>query len=175
MKPATTGAKGSAKVTPQFRARKPPTNRKAMAAPVRYGAPMRLPAPILPPPAYEFEAYTNLVQGGIPAKLVVKLAGLIGKSKEEVFQRLDISRATAHRLERNDKKIGSLESDAMADMVRVIEKARAMLGSDANLRHWLDLPVPALNFKTPWACMPHSLGRRDVGHLLDAIAAGTFA
>ena len=119
--------------------------------------------------------YRRLLEAGIPAQAVAKFAALIGKTKEEVFDRIGISRATAHRLESAAKRISALESDAFTDMVGVVEKARGMLETEENLRAWIDAPVPALNHLTPWQAMADLRGRKEVSHLLDVIAAGTYA
>jgi putative toxin-antitoxin system antitoxin component (TIGR02293 family) len=119
--------------------------------------------------------YAQVVEAGIPARLVTQFAALVGKTKEEVFERISVSRSTANRLERADKAIGSLETDAFASTYRVVSKAERMLGSAPALREWLDTAVPALNFRTPWDTLANSRGREDVSRLLDAIGAGTYA
>jgi putative toxin-antitoxin system antitoxin component (TIGR02293 family) len=115
------------------------------------------------------------VRTGFDVSLIGKYAKRIGMPKEEFFILIDLSRSTAHRMEQENKVMDRLRSDAFAGAARVIEKARAMLGSDEATRKWLSTTVPALDFKTPQAWLDTSDGRQIVSSMLDQIQSGTYA
>jgi putative toxin-antitoxin system antitoxin component (TIGR02293 family) len=115
------------------------------------------------------------VRTGFRVSLVGEYAKRIGMPKEDMFVLINLSRTTAHRMEREDKVMDRLRSDAFAGAARVIEKARDMLGSDEAARNWLSTPVPALDFKTPQEWLDTSDGRQIVSGLLDRIQSGAYA
>lgn len=115
------------------------------------------------------------VRTGFDVALVGEYAKRIGMPKEEFFILIDLKRSTAHRMEQENKVMDRLRSDAFAGAARVIEKARAMLGSDVATKKWLSTAVPALNFKTPQQWLDTSDGRQIVSSLLDQIQSGAYA
>jgi putative toxin-antitoxin system antitoxin component (TIGR02293 family) len=117
----------------------------------------------------------QIVQTGIPARLVADATTRFGVPKERFVIVLGVSKPTLNRLAKEDKALDTVASDVFKDASQVLEKVREAMGGNKDLMNqWLNSFVPALGCK-PIELLGTKDGRELVGATIDRATYGVFA
>lgn len=126
----------------------------------------------------------GLVREGVPARLLVSLAGDMHVSRERLYGWLGIARATVNRKVKAGEALNQDESEralGIARLVGQVEKIVAESGDAAGFdaagwtAAWLQRPNPALGGKAPGDFMDTADGRALVSGLVAQMQGGAYA
>lgn len=116
----------------------------------------------------------DAIQGGLPTGAVdeVLRSGLFQPA--ELYQIVVPRRTLAHRKEKR-QPLSPEQSDRLARLVRLAERAEEALGDRERAAHWLRQPNRALQHKRPLDLLESDLGARMVERALGRIEHGVYS
>lgn len=126
----------------------------------------------------------RMVRTGIPARIVRTLSVELDLPKEAVYGLLGVTRATATRLSKSGKNLGSSATERAVFIGGLVKAVENMLPEDADAQsfdaarwvaRWLEEPQPALHGETPASFLDTADGRRLVRKLLGQMETGAYA
>lgn len=129
-------------------------------------------------------ARIRMVRSGIPARIVQAFSEELDVPKEAVYDLLGVTRATATRLSKGDKNLGSNATERAVFIGGLVKAVEDMLPEGAEAKsfdaprwvaRWLEEPQPALHGETPASFLDTADGRRLVRRLLGQMEAGAYA
>jgi len=126
----------------------------------------------------------ELVENGLPARMIGNLAALMGIPLNGLARVLDISTTTLRSREKASKPLSPTASDRIMGMARLIGYAALLVQEtggpsdfDAGrwIASWLADPAPALGGRCPEEFMSTRQGQDLVANLLEQAASGAYA
>lgn len=116
----------------------------------------------------------DAIQGGLPTRAVEEVlrSGLFQPA--EVYALVMPRRTLAHRKSRR-QRLSPEQSDRLARLVRVADRAEDALGNAEKAGHWLRRPNRALQGKRPIDLLESGLGARMVERVLGRIEHGVYS
>jgi len=123
------------------------------------------------PPMTE-AAVLGIVEQQFQPLVIQKLLD-IGLSRDEVHSVVIPARTLQHRRTRKERLTVD-ESDRVIRVLRVLSAAEAVYESRERALHWLRLPNPRLNDRSPISLLKTDTGTRIVEELLGQIDEGFF-
>ena len=126
----------------------------------------------------------DLVKEGVPARLLITLAGDMHVSRERLYAWLGIARATANRKVKADEALSQDESERALGIARLVGQVEKIVGESGDAAGfdaaqwtaaWLQQPNPALGGKAPGGFMDTADGRALVSGLIAQMQSGAYA
>lgn len=126
----------------------------------------------------------DLVRQGVPARLLVGLAGDMHVSRERLYAWLGIARATANRKVKADEVLSQDESERALGIARLVGQVEKIVGESGDpagfdaarwTAGWLQRPNPALGGRSPGEFMDTADGRSLVSGLVAQMQSGAYA
>lgn len=126
----------------------------------------------------------QLIRGGIPARRVDTLCGILHLSKEALIGALGLSRATISRKARAGLRLSTDESERILGVESLFRQAESMMDPPREghtfdtgqwLGMWLSSPLPALANVPPIEYLDTIEGQKFVSHYLGMIESGAYA
>lgn len=126
----------------------------------------------------------RMVRSGLPARIVQVFSDELDVSKEAVYALLGVTRATATRLSKTDKNLGSDATERAVFISGLVKAVEDMIPGDVDaasfdaskwVARWLEEPQPALHGETPASFLDTADGRRLVRKLLGQMESGVYA
>ena len=117
----------------------------------------------------------NLTREGLPADILVRLAGELQMDCKVVARIIGIPERTLSRRLSAHKRLSPEESDRMVRFARVLAVANETLGSMTKVSHWLRSPNRVLGGHTPFALLDTDAGVLSVETVLGRIAYGVYS
>jgi putative toxin-antitoxin system antitoxin component (TIGR02293 family) len=126
----------------------------------------------------------KIVKEGVPARYIRVLTDGMQISKEKFYGTVGLTRATADRKVRANKRLDLDESERVFGIAQLVGQAQSMVqesgeGKDFDaakwLAEWLDRPLPALGGKRPGDFMDTAEGRALVSDLLAQQQSSAYA
>ena len=127
---------------------------------------------------------SEIVEAGVPARLLVRLADALAMSKERLYQTIGVSRATVDRKLKTDTTLSTADSEHAMGLARLVGQVEQLVqesGDSAGFDggHWvaefLNAPSPALGGRRPAELMRTSDGRAVVATLVSQMQTGAYA
>lgn len=117
-------------------------------------------------------AFIRAVREGIPGKVVKQAVNVVGQ--RDLFVRLvGVSPGNLHRVYQRPN-LGTTQSEALLDALRVFYRASAALGGLDAAHEWLETPLPAMGGQRPLDFCDTFSGRRLVQQAIAKIEHGEF-
>lgn len=116
-----------------------------------------------------------LIQAGLPASLLPRVAASLGVKGEDLAARCGISRATFHRKKNARVRLGRLESDLVARYATLLRQASAVFEDDGAAATWLREPQIGLGGAVPLDLAQTTQGYQEVVKLLTRLDHGVYA
>ena len=126
----------------------------------------------------------DIVEHGVPARFLERLAVELAVSKEKLYDIIGVSRATADRKLKADQVLSAADSEHVMGMARLVGQVQQIVqesgdpaGFDAGrwVTAFLDAPSPALGGRRPRDLMRTSDGRTVVSTLVAQMQSGSYA
>lgn len=126
----------------------------------------------------------RMVRSGLPARIVQVFSDELDVSKEAVYDLLGVTRATATRLSKSDKNLGSEATERAVFISGLVKAVEDMIPEDTDapgfdasrwVARWLEEAQPALHGETPASFLDTADGRRLVRKLLGQMESGVYA
>lgn len=114
----------------------------------------------------------QLLDAGMPARLVPELTEKLGLTKTELSVLMGLDRSTATRLSSADKTVPAHSSEVVLRLLELHEMAVDVFGSEASGREWLNKPHPSFGGEPPIKDARSSYGADKVKEVLTAIKYG---
>lgn len=114
----------------------------------------------------------NLLDIGMPARLVSDLTETLGVSASELSYLMDIDRSTVTRLKQNDKPVPMHSAESILRLVEVKQLATEVFGSAEKASKWLNKPHPMFGSRPPLGEVRSSYGAQHVKDVLLATKYG---
>ncbi|MEJ2665697.1 MAG: DUF2384 domain-containing protein [Deinococcales bacterium] len=111
------------------------------------------------------------VDRGFESASVSRLAAYISVPEGDVLAAVDISRSTFSRRKKS-KRLTTEESDRLYRLTRLLSRAVAVLGDEAEARQWMRTPKRALGDVSPLNMARTDAGVQEVEDLLGRIEYG---
>jgi len=120
------------------------------------------------------ETAVEAIREGLPAEAFDWLKTELGLSAAELGGVVRISRRTISR-RKNEGRLKPGESERVLRLIRIYQRATAVLGSRQEARAWMQEPNAALGDDSPLRFADTKPGARRVEQLLGQIEHGVFA
>lgn len=129
----------------------------------------------------------ELVQSGIPAKLLTFLSREMAIPKVRLYETIGVARATADRKVLNGQRLDREESEKVLGMARLVGHVEQIIresgdperAQDFNaarwVANWLEKPTAALGGRPPGTLMDTAEGRSIVSNLVAQMQSGAYA
>lgn len=114
------------------------------------------------------------IKAGLPMGELEELRAALGLPMEKLAPLLGISKATLHR-RKAVGKLGSVESDRVVRLARLLGMAGFVMASEEAGRQWLCSPQVGLGGAVPLEYAETELGAREVENLLGRIEHGVYS
>jgi putative toxin-antitoxin system antitoxin component (TIGR02293 family) len=114
------------------------------------------------------------IEAGIPVETMSAFLALSGVDLQAVYQIVIPARTLKHRRSRNEA-LSRDESDKLARLVRVFDRAVAVFGDKAPALSWLNKPKKRFDNRNPLDMLRTDFGGRMVEEMLGQIDEGMFA
>jgi len=114
------------------------------------------------------------VRRGLPMDEIQALSDSLAIPLDALAPKLGMSRATLHRRKR-EGRLSAGESDRVLRFARLMGRAIAVFGGDANARQWLQSPQSGLGGAAPLTYAETEVGAREVEDLLGRIEYGVYS
>jgi len=124
------------------------------------------------PREHDVTVVIRAVDRGFESASVSRLAEYLGVSEGDVLQAVDISRSTFSRRKKAKKGLTTEESDRLYRLTRLLGRAVAVLGDEAEARSWMRTPKRALGDVSPLMMARTDAGVQEVEDLLGRIEYG---
>ena len=118
-------------------------------------------------------AWIEAIRSGLAADVFIQLARRLGVSEAELAAVVGLSSSTLARR----KRAGALAPDEGEHVVRVaalLDRAKAVFGSESEAADWLTSTNGALGGPTPLAFADTEFGAREVEDLLGRLEHGVY-
>ncbi len=89
------------------------------------------------------------IRGGYPVSIATHLQEVLGLSDAQMADVLGRSRRTFARYRGEGKRLGLPESERLFRYLRLLQKGRAVFGSEEKAAWWMGAPNPALECRAP--------------------------
>ena len=125
-----------------------------------------------------------IVDRGVPARLVQRLAAALGVTMEALCTLIGVRHATVSRTLKTDSRLSRADSEGAFGMARLIGQVEQIVqasgdGTPFDAGRWvaafLDAPSPALGGRRPSELMRTSDGRSVVSTLVAQMQSGAYA
>jgi putative toxin-antitoxin system antitoxin component (TIGR02293 family) len=114
------------------------------------------------------------VESGVPVEVMMGFLKASGLELKDIYDVVIPARTLKHR--RSGKQnLSRDESDKLARVIRLYDRAVQVFGDPAKAQRWLRTPKHRYEEKTPLQMMRTDLGGRMVDEMLWQIADGMFA
>jgi putative toxin-antitoxin system antitoxin component (TIGR02293 family) len=126
----------------------------------------------------------DLIKSGIAADGLIDLAASMHTTKDQLFRRLGLPRATVDRKVRNKQNLSQEQSERVLGLMKLVGQVRTMVeqsgdpeGFDAAqwVGLWLEQPNHALGGVAPAELMDTVEGQKVVASLLAMAQSGAYA
>lgn len=124
------------------------------------------------PRQHDAAVVIRAVGRGFESAAVTRLAKVMRVSEGAVLEVVDIPRSTFTRRKKAAKRLTSDESDRLYRLTRLLERAVAVLGDEAEARRWISAPKRAFGGASPLIMARTDAGAREVEDLLGRIEYG---
>jgi putative toxin-antitoxin system antitoxin component (TIGR02293 family) len=127
---------------------------------------------------------SQVIEAGVPAALLTRLADKLSISKERLCATLGVSRATVDRALKAHRNLSSADSEHVVGLARLIGQVEQIVqesgnpeGFDAGLwvAEFIEAENPALGGRRPAELMRTSDGRAVVSTLIAQMQSGAYA
>ena len=115
------------------------------------------------------------VRDGVSISRLVPVMEALGTNQQEIAELLGTSAKTVARLRKSGGKLDLRASDRTARLVRVFDRAVAVLGDAGRARTWLGESNQALGGSAPLRWLDTDAGTVEVLSLLGRIEHGVFS
>ncbi len=125
-----------------------------------------------------------MVEAGVPALLLSRLAETLAMSKERLYEIIGVSRATVDRKLKAHSTLSTADSEHAMGMARLVGQVEQMVQESGNpegfdagrwVAEFLGAPSPALGGRRPGDLMRTSDGRTVVSTLVAQMQSGAYA
>lgn len=120
------------------------------------------------------DAVRTAVMRGVAASKMKLVNTAYGFTRAEMANVLGVAPRTLNRHEKSNKRLSASESDALARLVRVFDRAVEVLGSDVRASAWLKESNVALGGNTPMEWLTTDVGASEVLRVLGRLEHGVF-
>jgi putative toxin-antitoxin system antitoxin component (TIGR02293 family) len=129
-------------------------------------------------------ARITMIQEGVPADFVAKLAGRMRVSKDWIYAALQISPATIKRKVQSEERLSHEQSERLVGFVQLLDQVEEILARSAGnptpdaaewMVDWVTRPYAPLGGKRPFEIMDTGEGRTVVAGLLAQMESGAYA
>jgi putative toxin-antitoxin system antitoxin component (TIGR02293 family) len=126
----------------------------------------------------------DLIKEGVEATALVSLASSLHTSKDQLFKRLGLPRATVDRKARNNEHLSQEQSERVVGLMKLIGQVRTIVeqsgdttGFDAAqwVGRWIEKPNHALGGRRPAELMDTVEGQELVAGLIAKMQSGAYA
>lgn len=114
----------------------------------------------------------NLLDIGLPARLVTGLTEMLGVSSTDLSYLMDIDRSTVTRLKQGDRVVPMHSAESILRLLEIKQLATEVFGSPETASKWLSKPHPLFGSKPPIGEIRSSYGAQHVKDVLLAIKYG---
>ncbi|HSC79706.1 MAG TPA: antitoxin Xre/MbcA/ParS toxin-binding domain-containing protein [Chitinolyticbacter sp.] len=113
-----------------------------------------------------------LIREGMSADVLQGISDEFDIPKQAVYGVLHLPASTAARLTKENKTLGVAESERVARIAEITDRAVAAFGDAAQAKRWLTLPSRAFNGATPFSMLDTEIGAQEVRRVLVTIQYG---
>lgn len=126
----------------------------------------------------------ELIKEGIGADGLIELANSLHTTKDQLFKRLGLPRATVDRKARNKQNLSQEQSERVVGLMKLVGQVRTMVeqsGDPADFDAaqwvgvWLETPNGALGGRRPAELMDTVEGQEVISGLLAKMQSGAYA
>jgi len=126
----------------------------------------------------------DIVEHGVPARFLERLATTLAMSKDKLYDIIGVARATADRKLKADDVLSAADSEHAMGLARLVGQVEQMVGESGDpdgfdagrwVAAFLDAPSPALGGRRPRDLMRTSDGRTVVSTLVAQMQSGAYA
>lgn len=114
------------------------------------------------------------VEAGVPVETMTTFVAASGVELKDLYDIVIPARTLKHRRARK-QTLSPDESDKLARLIRVFDKAVAVFGDTERARNWLHKPKKRFEERTPLQMLRTEFGGRMVEEMLGQIDEGMFA
>ena len=127
---------------------------------------------------------SEIVEGGVPARLLTRLATTLQVSQERLYSTIGVSRATANRAIKAECALNAADSEHAMGLARLVGQVEQIVqesgdpeGFDAGkwVADFLDSEQASLGGRRPAELMRNSDGRAVVATLVNQMQSGAYA
>ncbi|MFC0696206.1 type II RES/Xre toxin-antitoxin system antitoxin [Paraburkholderia humisilvae] len=126
----------------------------------------------------------DLIKEGVDATTLVSLASSLHTSKDQLFKRLGLPRATVDRKARNNENLSQDQSERVIGLMKLIGQVRTVVEQSGDPTHfdaaqwvgrWIEKPNHALGGRVPAELMDTVEGQELVAGLIAKMQSGAYA
>lgn len=126
----------------------------------------------------------ELIKGGIGADGLIDLASSLHTTKDQLFKRLGLPRATVDRKARNKQNLSQEQSERVVGLMKLVGQVRTMVEQSGDptdfdaaqwVGQWLERPNGALGGIRPAELMDTVEGQEVISGLLAKMQSGAYA
>jgi putative toxin-antitoxin system antitoxin component (TIGR02293 family) len=117
----------------------------------------------------------ELIRKGLPATSIDYVAGLLSLSRAALLDAIKIPASTIERRLRTGEALSAEESDRVSRVAKVVRRAVAVFGDDAEGKAWMTDTISSLGGKTPLSLLDTMEGYELVVATLYRIEYGVYA
>jgi len=127
---------------------------------------------------------SQVIESGVPAVLLTRLADEMSISMEKLYATLGVSRATANRALKAQRNLSSADSEHVLGLARLVGQVQQIVEESGNpegfeagrwVAEFLEEENPALGGRRPAELMRTSDGRAVVSRLIGQMQSGAYA
>jgi len=122
----------------------------------------------------EFKFDVAHIESGVPLAAMSRFVSVSGVPLSEIYNIVIPARTLKHRRARR-QRLSIDESDKLARLVRVFQKAEKVFGDTAIAHDWLATPKKRFDSRTPMDMLRTEVGARRVEEMLGQVDHGMFA
>ena len=119
--------------------------------------------------------WATLAQTGLPSSVVVAVARVLGWTRHQLVEALDLVPRTVARRLRRKELLTTPESERVLRLARILARATEVLEGPDKARAWLVQPSVALGDRSPLELLRTDIGTELVQNELVKIDYGMFA
>ena len=120
------------------------------------------------------EALTEFADGQVPYVSIEETAAKLGVDGETILRIMGVAPRTAARRKR-ERSLKAVEADRLFRIVRVLDDAVRVFGTEEKAAQWLRAPHPLLWHQSPLELLDSDAGAKAVTDELTRIDYGDFA
>jgi len=115
------------------------------------------------------------VEEGLPVTDLVEFGREAGFTVEELARLVHIPARTYARRVASKARLSLPEGERAVRVMRLYDQAKQLFGTHENTRQWLNTPLPALSWRTPFDFAQTEPGAREVENLIGRIEHGIIS